>query len=263
MHKSILTGFISRYTINKIDSVAWSIAAKKLKTRFISDDKSMIGEITALDFKSNDEFDGAELGIFKTASLLKMLGVLEDDINLSLNKIGDKLVSLKLNDHRTKENFALSDLAIIPHVPAMKYIPKEFEVVLKINSDFTDTFLKAKAALPEVVTFCVESSDDTLAKVIMGQTDVNTNTITQNVDTVKNKKLENMYFNAEIFSDILSVHKDCEAEFENRLFIKNAFKEVGVTDKQNLFELFELETLFSLEAKETDKKQIKEQYLNL
>lgn len=51
-----------------------------------------------------------------------------------------------------------------------------------------------------------------------------------------------------------------EAEFENRLFIKNAFKEVGVTDKQNLCELFELETLFSLEAKETDKKQIKEQF---
>ena len=165
MHKSQLNGFISRYTINKIDSVSWNIASNKLKTRFISDDKSMIGEVTLLDFKS--DVDNSELGIYKTAALSKMLGVLEDDINLSLNKIGDKLVSLKLNDHKTKMNFALSDLAIIPHVPPLKYIPDNFEVVLKIDSDFADTFLKAKSALPEVVTFCVESDDSSFAKVII------------------------------------------------------------------------------------------------
>ena len=213
MHKSQLTGFISRYTINKIDSVAWKMAPKNLKTRFISDDKSMIGEVTLLNFKSGD-MDGSEFGIFKTSSLLKMLGVLEDDMNLSLNKIGDKLLSLKLNDHKTKATFALSDLAIIPHVPAMKYIPKDFEVVLKIESDFSDTFLKAKSALPEVVTFCVESNDTEFAKVVMGQTDVNTNTITLSVETSKNTKIDKMYFNAEIFADILSANKDCPTELE-------------------------------------------------
>jgi len=214
MHKSQLTGFISRYTINKIDSVAWNIASKKLKTKFISDDKSMIGEVILLTFKGDDDMDGSELGIFKTAELSKMLGVLEDDMNLSLNKIGDKLVSLKLNDHTTKMNFPLSDLAIIPHVPVMKYIPKDFEVVLKIDSDFSDRFQKSKSALPEVVTFCVESNDSNFAKIIMGQTDVNTKTIILNVETSKNKKIEKMYFNADIFSDILLANKDCTTELE-------------------------------------------------
>lgn len=213
MHKSLLTGFISRYTINKIDSVAWEVSSKKLKTRFISDDKSMIGDVTLLDFKS-DDMDGAKLGIFKTAQLSKLFGVLEDDINLSLNKIGDKLVSIKLNDHKTKINYALSDLAIIPHVPAMKYVPGTFEVVLKIDSDLSDTFLKAKSALPEVVTFCVETDSSNFAKIVLGQTDVNTNTVTLNVETSKCEKMDKMHFNAEIFADILSANKDCPTELE-------------------------------------------------
>jgi len=212
MIKSLLTGFISRYTINKIDSVAWEVASKKLKTRFISDDKSMIGEVTLLDFKS-DEMDGSKLGIFKTAQLSKLFGVLEDDVALSLNKIGDKLVSVKLNDHKTKINYALSDLAIIPHVPAMKYVPKEFEVVVKVDSELADTFLRAKSALPEVVTFCVDT-DGSSARIILGQTDVNTNTVTLTVETSTNKKIERMHFNAEIFADILSANKDCPTEFE-------------------------------------------------
>lgn len=214
MHKSLLTGFISKYAINKIDSVAWEIASKKLRTRFISDDKSMVGEVILSDFKYDGDMEGSKLGIYMTTQLIKLLAVLEDDINLSLNKLGDKLVSLKLNDHTTKINYALSDLAIIPHVPVMKYIPKSFELVLKIDSDTANTYLRAKSALPEVVTFCVVSDGTESAKIILGQTDVNTNTVTLNVATTSTEKLDKMYFNADIFADILSANKDSEAELE-------------------------------------------------
>lgn len=213
MHKSLLTGFISRYAISKIDSVTWEIASKKLKTRFISEDKSMIGEIVLSDFNAGD-MEGSKLGVYMTAQLLKLLAVLEDDISLSLNKLGDKVVSLRLNDHSTKINYALADLAIVPHVPLMKYVPKEFELVLKMDSEFTNTFLRAKSALPDVVTFSVLSDDSSTAKIVLGQTDVNTNTVTLNVDTTTSQKIDKMYFNAEIFADILSANKDCEAELE-------------------------------------------------
>ena len=149
-----------------------------------------------------------------TAQLLKLLAVLEDDISLSLNRVGEKIVSLKLNDHSTKINYALADLAIIPTVPTMQYIPKEFELVLKLDSDFSNTYLRAKSALPEVVTFSVLSDDSNTAKIILGQTDVNTNTVTLNVDTTAAKNIDTMYFNADIFADILSANKDCESELE-------------------------------------------------
>lgn len=213
MHKSQLTGFISKYAISKIDSVAWEITQNELKTKFISDDKSMIGEVILSDFKSGD-MDGSKLGIYTTAQLLKLLSVLEDDISLSLNKLGDKIVSIKLNDHSTKINYALADLAIIPTVPVMKYVPKEFELVLKLDSEFINTYLRAKASLPDVVTFRVVSDGSDVVKIILGQTDVNTNTITLNVDTTQSQKIEDMYFNADIFADILSANKDCESELE-------------------------------------------------
>lgn len=50
-----------------------------------------------------------------------------------------------------------------------------------------------------------------------------------------------------------------DVEFLNRVVQGEDFRKVGVTEAQNPFELFELETLFSLEAKEGEKRQIKEQ----
>jgi hypothetical protein len=83
MHKSAITEFISKYTINKIDDVIWEISSNKIKTRFISVDKSMIGDATMLNFKESAELEGTKLGIYQTGKLLKMLAALEDDITIS------------------------------------------------------------------------------------------------------------------------------------------------------------------------------------
>lgn len=214
MHKSRLIDFISKYTIKKIDSVTWEVNKNNLRTRIISDDKSMIGEVVLLDFKLDDDFVGSKLGVYQTGKLLKMLAPLQDDIDILPYKVGDKVVSLRCKAINAKMNFPLSDLAVIPHVPPMKRVPDTFELQLKIDDTFIETFLKSKSALPEVVVFSVEAKGTDKGEILLGQTDVNTDTFTLEPDNITKATMEKMYFNAEIFADILSANKDVETTLE-------------------------------------------------
>ena len=159
MQKSLLLNFISKYNnVGKIESVKWEIVGDQLRTHFISEDKSMIGEVRAFGFKS--DHDGAILGIYKTSQLAKLLAPLSNEISpFDIEKVGDKLLSIKLNDEKSKMHYALSDLAVIPHVPAMKHVPKTFELSFKLDSDFVETYTKALSALPEVVLIISYKTD--------------------------------------------------------------------------------------------------------
>lgn len=214
MQKSLLTSFISKYSLGgAIESVVWEGTEAGLRTKMISDDKSLLGEI---ELKKSDtpELEGKKLGIFKTSQISKLMGVLGDDIDISLNIISDAPKALKMGDKTAKTNYALSDLAIIPNVPALKAenIPSEFEVSIKVNSDFISTFTKAKAALPEVVTFAVHSTAKKV-ELILGQTDVNTNTVTLNVESNKASVIDKLFFNADLFKEVLLANKEADAEF--------------------------------------------------
>ncbi len=214
MQKSLLLNFISKYNnVGKIESVKWEIVGDQLRTRFISEDKSMIGEVRAFGFKS--DYDGAQLGIYKTSQLAKLLAPLSNEISpFDIEKIGDKLISIRLNDEKSKMNYALSDLAVIPHVPVMKHVPKTFELSFKLDGDFVDTYTKALSALPEVVTFSIQPGSDGQITLTLGQTDVNTNRFIMNLDAVKNEPIDKLFFNAPLLSEILSANKGVDAEFE-------------------------------------------------
>lgn len=214
MQKSVLLSLISKYNnVGKIDSVIWEINDGTLKTKFISEDKSMIGEASVVGLKSDDT--DAKLGIYKSSVLAKLLSILDNEISpLAIDKVGDKLVSIRLNDSKSKINYALSDLAVIPHVPIMKHIPQNFELSFKIDDEFSKTYLSAASSLPEVVTFSIEPTSDSIATITLGQTDVNTNRVYLTVNTSKSENMEKKFFNSELFSDILSANKGVEAEFE-------------------------------------------------
>jgi hypothetical protein len=214
MQKSLLLNFISKYNnVGKIESVKWEIVGDQLRTNFISEDKSMIGEVRTFGFKS--DHDGVQLGIYKTSQLAKLLAPLSNEISpFDIEKVGDKLLSIKLNDEKSKMNYALSDLAVIPHVPTMKHIPKTFELSFKLDSDFVDTYTKALAALPEVVTFSIQPGKEGHAILTLGQTDVNTNRFIMTLDTIKSESIDKLFFNASLLSEILSANKGVDAEFE-------------------------------------------------
>jgi len=211
MEKQLFLDFVEKYSLsNTIESVAWEVSNSTLKVRIVSDDKSLLGEISTKNFDSK-EFDGHKLGVNKTSEFVNILKVLQDKVEASLKLIGDKAVKIIFTDEKgTKAEYALADLAIIQNVPPMKHIPAAYEVVVKITDDFANTFVKAKNALPDVRLFTVHATAKK-AQVILGDTSINTNVITLDVETTATAAIDDISFDANLFKGVLVANKGVEA----------------------------------------------------
>jgi len=214
MKKQLFLDFISKYTLGGlIETVAWESKHGKLSARMISDHKNLVGEINYNNFDIKD-FEGKKLGIFKTSRLVGMLNVCLDDIEASLEMIGDNPVKISITDERNvKVRYALSDLVVIPSVPSIKQVPTHFDVVATVDSDFVNLYSKAKSALPEVENFTVQSTD-TQASITLGQTDTNDNVISMNFKTSSTKSVDAMQFPADLFRQVLLANKGVEGTFK-------------------------------------------------
>jgi hypothetical protein len=210
MQKDKLNRFIQKYNLGgNVNSVKWESSGNKLVTKFVTPDKSLLGEVVVDKFG----FEGAELGIYQTDQLQKLLNVLTDDINLSLKKVGDKAISLKVSDNATSVDYVLSDLTIIPQPPNLKHIP-DFGTQIKLDSNFINTFIKGKSALSDVDFFTIVNKDDNLS-IVIGYASTNTNRVNIPVNSISNDIKDSISFNANFFKEILVANKECtEAIFE-------------------------------------------------
>ena len=210
MQKDKLNRFIQKYNLGgNVNSVKWESKVNKLVTKFVTPDKSLLGEVVVDKFG----FEDAELGIYQTDQLQKLLNVLTDDINLSLKKVGDKAVSLKVSDNATSVDYVLSDLTIIPQPPNLKHIP-DFGTQIKLDSNFINTFIKGKSALSDVDFFTIVNKDGDLS-VVIGYASTNTNRVNIPVNSISNDITDSISFNANFFKEILVANKECtEAIFK-------------------------------------------------
>ena len=162
MRKEVVSRFIEKYRLGgNVNSVKLTSKDDTLHTRFITDDKSLLGEMTMKNFK----FSEAEMGVYNTEQLTKLLSVLDKDIDVTLSKIDDKAVSLKISDSNANVNFMLSDLNVINTPPNLKQLP-DFECKIKVDGKFMETFIKGKNALAEVDTFTVINEKGSMQLVI-------------------------------------------------------------------------------------------------
>ena len=110
MNKSTLTRFIEKYHLGgNTSSVVLNSKDNSLSTRFVSRDKSLLGKVIL----DNWTFEDVDMGVYDTDQFLRLLSVLSDDIQLRLNVIDNKAVSLMLSDNKASVNFMLSDLSVI------------------------------------------------------------------------------------------------------------------------------------------------------
>ena len=211
MNKQKLVRFINKYYLNGIvNSVILNSSSNKLSARFISGDKSLLGELRM----DNWDFEDSEIGIYNTEQLLKLLSVLDEDINTSTTKAGDKSIALKITDSSSSVNYMLSDVSIINKPPQLKVLPT-FELSIDVTPQFINKFIAGKSALAETDNFTV-ITDDTSTKLVIGYASINTNRVTLPVtSTTKFSNIENVSFNANIFKEVLTANKECEsATFE-------------------------------------------------
>jgi hypothetical protein len=186
-------------------------------------DKSLLGKVTLDTF----QFEDVQLGIYDTKQLASLLGVLNDDINLTVVKSQDKVVSVKFEDSYASVNYMLSDLSVIPDVPQMKSVP-EFELSLKIDSLFITKFISGKNALAESETFTVLTDANTdSCKFVINYSAINTNRVNLPVTVDTFSDVGPLSFNAELFAKVLQANKECESasmEISSKGLARASFK---------------------------------------
>ena len=206
MEKVKLTRFIDKYHLGgNVNAVVINSKNNKLNTRFITGDKALLGELSV----DNFDFDATELGVYDTEQLSKLLSVLSDDVTYNLKSSGDKAIALEVSDQHSSVNFMLSDKSVINQPPALKQLP-EFQVKIKVDTQFIVRFISGKSALSDTETFTV-ISDDNGVQVVIGYASINTNRVTIPVQTEEAESINNVSFNANLFKDVLVANKECES----------------------------------------------------
>ncbi len=190
MNKQKLVRFINKYHLGGIaDSVVLksSLNDQKISTRFVSGDKTLLGKVEM----ANWNFEDANIGVYTTEQLLKLLSVLDEDISVSVTKSGDKSISMKVSDAGSSVNYMLSDPSIINEPPQLQNIPN-FELSINMTPSVINKFISGKSALQDTTTFTV-ITDESSTKLVIG--------------------IDNVSFNADYFSNILVANKECESAF--------------------------------------------------
>jgi hypothetical protein len=170
--------------------------------RFISDDKTLLGEVEFNAFTSA----GFNVGIYTTSLLKNMIGVLDNDIALKVDKAGDKSVTLKLNSDDTETSYQLADLGVIPPVPDLKALP-DFGIEIDMTSQMVDRFIKAKGALSDIDTFTVFTESGDL-KMAIGYSSISTNRVTFTVQKNVLVEVKPISFSAKYLKEILTANKE-------------------------------------------------------
>ena len=205
MDKSKLVKFINKYYLSgNVNSVAINSDGNGLSTRFVSGDKSLLGEVKL----NNYSITQADFGVYQTDALLKMLSVLDNDVSVDLVKAEEKAISLDAKDSGAKVRYMLSDLSVINTPPQLKQIP-EFELLLNVDKTFVSKFISGKGALPDTESFTIVSGDK--PEVIIGYSSIATNRVAVPVENQTDNTIDNISFNANLFKDVLEANKECEA----------------------------------------------------
>ena len=155
------------------------------------------------------QFEDSEVGIYSTEQLLKLLSVLDEDINVTINKAGDKSIALKVSDASSSVNYMLSDISIISKPPQLKSVPN-FELKIDVTPNFMNKFISGKSALAETDNFTV-ITDGSETKLVIGYASINTNRVIIPVTTTESSNIDNVSFNANIFKEVLTANKECES----------------------------------------------------
>jgi hypothetical protein len=203
MEKQRLNRFVQKYTLNGlIESVKWESDNKSLHTSFISDDKSVLGNVEMSDF----DFDKTEFGVYDTTKLKNMLSVLGNDVEFKISSANNKAASLEFSDKSTAINYMLADLSVIPNVPDLKKLP-DFDIKIKLDDTVINKFIKAKSALTDENNFAFITKNGK-STIVIGHSNINTNKISIEVEATTDGDVSPMYFSATYLKEILVANKD-------------------------------------------------------
>lgn len=211
MKKDILDTFIKKYNLGgNIENIKLVVdgTAKELRTCAITGDGNMIVDVKLCEFT---DLTDTEIGIFDTDKLKKILGVLGDEISITLNTKNNSVTSISFKCDKIDAQFVTADLSVIPKSPSVKKLP-EFNAEIEFDSEFINKFIKAKNALNEVDNFTLMMNKKNKLELVIGHSLINSNKIVFETKTKNSKDSvsKQISFSANYLKDILTNNNDCD-----------------------------------------------------
>jgi hypothetical protein len=230
MKKASLEQFINRYNLGgEVESVKITSSDSEMKVSFISDDKTLLGEVTS----KEGEFPNGEFGVYTTSQLKALLGVLESSMDVDSTES-----YIKFSDKGTSVNYMLADLSVIPVVPDLKAVPP-MNVQITLDDDFTSKFIKSKGALSESDTFTFECKGGK-GEIILGYSSINTNRISMIVECKCDGDVSPISFSAKYLKEILNANRGSKAaslQISSQGLANIQFEKDNLTSKYYLVEI--------------------------
>lgn len=214
MSKDELLAHINRYHLSgMVESVVWQINDGKVQISFVSQINSTAG-IIMFPFVNvgSSENMAEEIGISNTSALVKLLVIMQQDIDVSFDQEHNIWMKLNVTDGAYKGSFSLADIRTIPEAPEIDE-PTAYEVSFPLDKEFKDQFAKAYKALGSINRFEIEAAKD--VKITLGNKESYANKVSFKRNMGDHLPLRKIAFSGEAMFEILKNNPDLtESEVE-------------------------------------------------
>jgi|TARA_R100000742_G_C4278886_1_gene102348 hypothetical protein len=208
INKNTLTSVISKYYLNGLhNQVKWRIKDKQLT--IYAGDKGRVCKVVHNNFPLED----AELGVFDTHKLSKLISITNGDLMISLEKIKAIYTKMHIADLNFDLTYSLADILILGKNTYYED-PDSFEMVIDLTNEDIEHLIKAKNALSDVNNMLITSTTDmdgtNICEFIFGDNTGFSNKITYQLQGNISKSGIEIPFDSDVFKDILNSNKDMD-----------------------------------------------------
>lgn len=208
--KSQLSSVISKYYLNGLNNqVKWRIKDNTLT--IYAGEAGRVCKVVAKNFPLED----AELGVFDTNKLNKLLSITNGDLIISLEKMKAIYTKMHIQDSNYNLTYSLADTLILGKNTWYED-PEDLNIDIVLESEDVDALIKAKNALGDIDNMLITTTNDfdgnNICEFIFGDNTGFSNKITYQVNggEIKDNTLS-IPFNSDIFKDILNNNKDMDS----------------------------------------------------
>jgi|TARA_Y100000114_G_scaffold134938_1_gene135446 hypothetical protein len=223
--KSQLTSVISKYYLNGLNNqVKWRIKDKTLT--IYAGEAGRVCKVILNDFQLED----AELGVFDTNKLNKLISITNGDLVITLEKLKSIYTKMHIADSNFDLTYSLADTLILGK-NVWYDDPEEWAIELDLTAEDIDHLIKAKNALGDtssmLISTTVDFDSNNVCEFLFGDNTGFSNKITYLIQngTINDTNLS-IPFNSDIFKDILNANKDqdtCSLKMSKEGILKLTF----------------------------------------
>ena len=231
--KRKLVDTIEKYYLNGLtEAVKFNIKNNVLIIPFSTINQDVIGEVTL-----PIELTNAEFGIYETTRLLKLLNILDTNLDIQYQEKYGIVEKLLIEDNQYKMMFSTSDISLIP-LKANLIEEVKYQLTYIVEPDFVTRFIDCKKALgSDDKTFTLEPQIDT-TRIILGDSAGYASKLEFEIPAViEGPPFTSLQFPSDVLKEILSANKNftyAEMKIDGRGLMSLDFTEGNITSQYHI-----------------------------